>query len=202
MIHRTRSGRLGNCDLPPSIRYTLGMAKYTYRYCPQCARPLEDRVLFEQVRAACPSCEFIYFEDPKVAVVGFITNQERVLLIQRAVDPEKGKWALPGGYMDAGELPEEALKRELMEEVGLAVEIETLMGTHPLFYADSEAKIQVNVGVVLVYRARPAAAPPESFTCQDDAMDAGWFRPGEEPTDLAFELTKRLLNDCRASRQR
>ncbi|MEM7128543.1 MAG: NUDIX hydrolase [Chloroflexota bacterium] len=168
------------------------MAKFTYKYCPQCATLLTERLLFDLVRPACPSCDFVHFEDPKVAVVAFATCQGRVLLIQRAVDPESGKWAMPGGYMDAGELPEEALQRELLEEVGLAVNIEQLLGTHPLFHVD-RAGVQENVGVVLIYQVSPQSDQLEELICQDDVKDAGWFLPDEVPDDLAFELTGMLL---------
>ena len=170
------------------------MAKFTYQYCPQCAQPLTKRQVLEHLRPACPACDFIYFEDPKVAVVAFAVCQGRVLLIQRAVDPEKGKWAIPGGYMDAGEVPEEALQRELMEEIGLAVNVETLMGTEPLFHTHKDGR-QENVGIVLVYQVSPQSGQLEKLLCQDDVMTGGWFLPNEVPTPLAFELTGKLLAD-------
>ena len=170
------------------------MAKFTYRFCPQCSTKLVQRTIMDQVRPACPSCDFIYFEDPKVAVVAFVTCQGRVLLIQRAVDPEKGKWAMPGGYMDAGEIAEEALQRELLEEVGLEIDIAALLGTHSLFYTQKDGQ-QENVGVVLAYHASPKSGQLEQLFCQDDVMNAGWFLPNETPQDLAFELTAQLLAD-------
>jgi len=54
------------------------------------------------MRSVCPSCGFVHFTDPKVAVIALVTHADKILLARRAVDPAKGKWALPGGYMDAG----------------------------------------------------------------------------------------------------
>ncbi len=179
-------------------RYTPLMAKYTYKFCPQCGMGLTSKMIMEQVRPACPSCDFIHFEDPKVAVVAFITCQGRVLLIQRAVDPEKGKWAMPGGYMDAGEIPEEALKREMLEEIGLDIEITQLIGTRSLFYTNSDGA-QENVGIVLVYNAGPKSGHLEQLFSQDDVMNAGWFLPDETPESLAFEITGELLEEWRSS---
>lgn len=172
------------------------MAKYTYKFCPQCGSALTQKQVMAQVRPACQSCDFIHFEDPKVAVVAFITCQDRVLLIQRAVDPERGKWAMPGGYMDAGEVPEEALQREMWEELCLEIEIIRLVGTHTLYYTQSDGT-QENVGVVLAFTARTASGQLEQLTCQDDVMNAGWFLPDETPEALAFELTGELLTAWR-----
>ena len=168
------------------------MAKFTYRFCPQCGAGLIQRTIMAQVRSACSACDFVHFEDPKVAVVAFVTCQGRVLLVQRAVDPEKGKWAMPGGYMDAGEIAEEALQRELLEEVGLEITIERLMGTRILYYTNADGDKE-NVGVVLAYQAFPRSGDLETLSSQDDVMNAGWFLPNETPDDLAFELTAELL---------
>ena len=88
-----------------------------FRYCPYCAGEIAEETRFNAVRPVCKTCGFVQFHDPKVAVIALILHEGRVLLVQRAVDPAKGKWSLPGGYMDAGEMPLEALQRELNEEV-------------------------------------------------------------------------------------
>ena len=89
-----------------------------YHYCPQCGAPLADAFLFGRTRRHCCYCGFTYFQDPKVAVAGLISDGARVLLVRRAAPPRIGFWALPAGYMDADELPEEAVVREIAEETG------------------------------------------------------------------------------------
>lgn len=158
-----------------------------FRYCPYCASPMAERERFNAMRPVCSSCEFVQFHDPKVAVIGLVLHEDRALLIQRAVDPAKGKWSLPGGYMDAGEMPEEALKRELMEEVGLKAAIGELIDIFPMA-GDEGAR----VGIVLAFRARPCASAAIPYAA-DDAQDAGWFRAEEIPVELAFESTRTLL---------
>ena len=71
-------------------------------------------------RPYCRNCETPIYFDPKVAVVVFVQQNDKVLLIRRAVDPGKGKWALPAGFVDYDEAPEEAAVRETMEETCLA----------------------------------------------------------------------------------
>lgn len=161
-----------------------------YRFCPYCATALVQKDVYGQERLVCPACTFVHFQDPKVAVIGLVTHAEQVLLIQRGINPEKGKWALPGGYMDAGEMPEAALRRELVEEVNLDICVTELISIFPMI--TSRAKGQ---GIVLAYSATVADPMAITLTCADDACDAGWFTAALLPTDLAFESTRTLLKN-------
>jgi ADP-ribose pyrophosphatase YjhB (NUDIX family) len=153
---------------------------------------LEDRIAFQKMRSVCPACGFVHFHDPKVAVIGMVTWQHHVLLIRRGVDPMKGSWALPGGYMDAGEMPAEALERELYEEVGLEVEVSELLDIFPM-----AGPGVFNSGIVLAYRAEVERDNPPILQCDDDVCEAAWFTVDEIPTDLAFESTLTLLAQWR-----
>jgi len=66
-------------------------------------------------------CKCGEFKNRPVAVDGVIVKGDQVLLIKRGIEPEKGKWALPGGHVDWDESAEEALRREIVEETGLQV---------------------------------------------------------------------------------
>jgi 8-oxo-dGTP diphosphatase len=162
-------------------------------FCPYCATQLVHRDIFDRVRPVCAKCGYVYFCDPKVAVIALVEWDARVLLVRRGVEPELGKWALPGGYMDAGEMPEAALRRELDEEVGLAVAHLELLEIFPML--DGE---QVNRGIVLVYRAEPVAESPAMLQGKDDVWEAKWFCAGELPQALAFDSTVSLLKSWQA----
>ncbi|QLQ08261.1 MAG: NUDIX domain-containing protein [Anaerolineae bacterium] len=71
---------------------------------------------FLGARAHCPACGFIQFQNPKVAVAVLLTHGARVALVQRAVIPRIGAWALPAGFMDFDEQPSAAALRELYED--------------------------------------------------------------------------------------
>jgi len=173
------------------------MENQNYTYCPRCATELTERLLGHKSHPTCPACNFIQFQDPKVAVIAFVTHvdpatqENRVLLIQRAVDPAKGKWAMPGGYMDADEMPEDALQRELLEEVGLKIQIEQLLNIFPMPGADG-----INRGILLAYQARPADPSQIELYPQDDVCAASWLTRSEiSKYELAFQTTGLLLEE-------
>lgn len=165
-----------------------------FTYCPYCGTRLERMEVFSQVRPVCQQCGFIQFRDPKVAVIAFVTHKDKMLLIRRAVEPSKGKWALPGGFMDAGEMPEDALRRELDEEVGLNVRVMRLLEIFPM-----ESPGQAYRGIVLAYEAEPESDDLITLQSKDDVSAAGWFGPDELPVEVAFESTETLLSTWKAN---
>lgn len=153
----------------------------TYRYCPRCAAPLTEGERFGRVRRYCRYCGFIHFIEPKVAVAALVSDRGRILLVRRAAPPRVGYWALPAGYMDADELPEDALIREVAEETGIVARVTGLRGVAPL------AGWQERRGILLLYRAESAGG---ALLPGDDVSDARWFAPDEVPWgELAFEST-------------
>ena len=152
------------------------------------AFPLSDGKYLEKSDLPVHTCDFVHFLDPKVAVIGLITSAGQVLLIRRGVDPERGQWALPGGYMDAGEMPMDALRREIQEEVGLDVEIDRLLGIYPMATSG-----RVAGGIVIAYLATPVGEQLPDLERNDDVDEAAWFVPEEIPDEVAFASTRDLV---------
>ncbi len=140
------------------------------------------------MRPWCAACGFVQFHDPKVAVVALVTSDVYVLLVRRTVEPGKGMWALPGGYVDEGEMPEIALKRELLEEVGLDVQVGVLLGIYPLTSAKGAQ------GIVLAYAATVDGPVPAGTIAGDEIADAQWFDANTLPIDIAFDSTLALVS--------
>ena len=161
-----------------------------YTYCPRCGAPLTEGIKFGRPRRVCRNCGFIHFADPKVAVAARVSDGARVLLVRRAAVPRIGCWALPAGYMDADELPEAAVAREIAEETGLAIRVLGLHGVAPLAgWAEPR-------GILLLYRAEPAGG---ELAAGDDVSDVRWFARHEIPwEDLAFESTAQFLREWAA----
>jgi 8-oxo-dGTP pyrophosphatase MutT (NUDIX family) len=111
------------------------------RYCERCGHQLEERQAFGKPRGVCPNCGFVRFEDPKVAVGVVVELDGGIVLGRRAHEPKLGRWSFPSGYVDIGEVPAEAAAREVMEETGLAVRIDRLLGVYarpgePIIFSD------------------------------------------------------------------
>src|SRR3972149_6820264 len=99
-------------------------------YCPQCGTKLEEQFIFGRTRAVCPGCSYVHFEDPKVAVGVVVEKEGRIVLAKRGHEPNYGVWSFPSGFADAGEVLEDAARREVEEETGLSVRIDRLLGVY------------------------------------------------------------------------
>jgi len=153
-------------------------------YCPRCGTPVVQAERSGRLRPVCPNCGWIYFADPKVAVAALITRENEILLVRRTVDPQCGLWALPAGYVDAGEDPARACERECQEETGLKVRvaglIEVLNGQdHPN-----------GAHIIIVYRAEVVSG---SLRPGDDVDRANYFRRDGLPP-LAFTSILKVLD--------
>jgi ADP-ribose pyrophosphatase YjhB (NUDIX family) len=154
------------------------------KYCVRCGHAVEYRPAYGALRPVCPICGRVHFIDPKVAVAVVIEHERRILLIKRGNDPERGKWSVPAGFVDAGEDPVRAAEREAHEETGLNVRVaellEVISKTDPAEGAD----------ILIVYRAETVSG---ELAPGDDADEARYFSPHELPTHLAFASARKIL---------
>ena len=147
---------------------------------------MTDAIRFGKTRRVCPACGFIHFRDPKVAAVVLIVQEGRVLMVRRAVDPQKGKWALPAGYIDYGEDPRAAAVREVREETGLDVHITGLIDV-----LGPDAAGEGSASIVILFEGQVDGG---ALVAQDDIDRAAFLAPAEIPhAEIAFESTRRLL---------
>ena len=111
-------------EMPAAYQWKYDKADL--KYCPRCGAPftLEDVDIPGQPQLVCHACKFVFYLDPKLVVVAIVTFGSRILLLKRAKEPGKGKWALLAGFVERGEDPYAALKREAQEETGLEIKIE------------------------------------------------------------------------------
>jgi ADP-ribose pyrophosphatase YjhB (NUDIX family) len=162
----------------------------TARHCPQCGGSLALALVEARERLCCVSCGFVHFLNPACAAAGVVLNPAReVLLVRRAIEPWKGYWALPAGYQEIDEGPEEALKREVREEAGIAIRV---LGLLDLIYVGDDPRKPANVAVYLCTSADVPLAP-----CSTDVEEAGWFGLDRLPERIGFDNYPRILSRLR-----
>jgi ADP-ribose pyrophosphatase YjhB (NUDIX family) len=161
------------------------LAPTTIRFCPLCGAGLTRAPVppDQREQAVCPACEFVFYLNPKV-VAGTIPEQEgRLLLIRRSINPGRGLWTFPGGFVDFGETVTDAAVRETLEETGLAVHLTGLLNVYS--YPGSP--------VIVVYTARVAGGTLTPCA-ENDRLE--WLAPAEIPWEqLAFDSTREALRE-------
>jgi 8-oxo-dGTP diphosphatase len=158
-----------------------------YRFCPTCAGELENRQLKpgDPERLVCRRCGQVLYLDPKVAVGTIIrAEDDRIVLVRRAIEPGYGLWVFPGGYVDRGEEITLAALREAKEEAGLDVRLDHLVNIY---------SYPGRAPMIIVYAATMISG---DLAVDDEGLEAREFSLDEIPwDDLAFRSTREALRD-------
>jgi ADP-ribose pyrophosphatase YjhB (NUDIX family) len=165
----------------------------TARFCPQCAGPLVERVPpgDNRPRLVCRDCGAVHYQNPKVVVGSVAVRDGRVVLVKRGVDPQKGKWGLPAGYLELGETLEDGAAREMLEETGLEIAVSRLLNVYT----------RVEAGVInVLYLAEVTGGEP--VAASEETLEVGQFLPEEIPWDtLAFASHRWALEEWLGRRE-
>jgi ADP-ribose pyrophosphatase YjhB (NUDIX family) len=150
-------------------------------FCPRCGKTAT--VNFPR-SLHCSSCGYAAFFNPKPVGCALAREEDgRVWLARRGTDPGRGRWSMPGGFVDLGETVETAIARELEEELCVEAEVGALVGVY------SRADTSV---LVIVFEATLHGAPRTTA----EATEVRSFAPGEIPWDeLAFPTDGAALRD-------
>jgi len=124
----------------------------------------------------------VHHTDPKVAVGVAVFHDDRLLLVRRTMNPGRGRWSLPGGYLDLGEQPREAAAREALEEAGVVVTVGAVIDV----FANP---IEEGGAVFVLFEATWVSGSPVPG---DDADAAAFFGRDEVPP-LAFASTETVV---------
>ncbi|MBX9689118.1 MAG: NUDIX hydrolase [Candidatus Obscuribacterales bacterium] len=151
--------------------------------CPYCAANLGSVEIGGRDRLACPTCDFVHWNNPKPVTATVIQHDGGIVLVRRKFEPFVDDWCLPGGFIEATEHPAESAAREVFEETGLEVQVSRLL--------DAAAPGRgINV-VILFYEAIPTGG---QLIAGDDASEVGSFKQHELPSNIAFDLHRQVIH--------
>lgn len=158
------------------------------KHCRACGAAVAYRVPDDgdtRQRAVCPACHTVHYDNP-LTVVGTVPvwgdDGSQVLLCKRNIEPRRGKWTLPAGFMELGETTAEGAARETIEEAGASFEMQALFALMNV----------VRVGQLhLFYRAKLLSP---DFNPGHESMEARLFSESEIPWgEIAFKTVKETL---------
>jgi ADP-ribose pyrophosphatase len=117
----------------------------------------------------------VYPAAPRTGVGAIVIHDHKILLVKRGVEPNKGRWAIPGGMLKLGETMREGAAREILEETGVKVVVGECVYVFDLIEHDDAGKIKFHF-VVIDFAALYVSGNPKGA---DDADEAGWFNAAE-----------------------
>jgi ADP-ribose pyrophosphatase YjhB (NUDIX family) len=151
-----------------------------FKFCPKCGACFESRELEGLQRLVCSGCGFIFYQNPKPTASAVVTDKDKILLVKRAIQPQKDCWDFPGGFLEEGEHPEQALRREMKEELGISIEITDFLGIYMDKYGyGKEGGHTLNI----YYLAHITGGEPKPAS---DIDGWGWFEAQDIPSNMAF----------------
>lgn len=156
------------------------------KFCPKCGGQLRLQAVANdpRERLVCQACGFIYYLDPKVSACTIPVMAGKVVLARRSIDPGRGLWVFPGGYVDRHETTEHAAIRETLEESGLEVELTGLVGVY---------SYPTSIVVVIVYACRVVGG---ELRTDHESDEIRLFAEADVPWDqLAFPSTRDALRE-------
>lgn len=116
-----------------------------------------------------------YPDRPIIGVGAVIVNEGRVLLVRRATEPLKGEWSVPGGVLELGEKLHDGVRREVLEETGLAIEPQQVLEVIDSIFNDQEGRTQYHY-VLIDYLCRVTSGEPLAGS---DVSEVVWIEAAE-----------------------
>ena len=165
--------------------YNRGEKNGGYTYCTRCGSHLASLAVGAIQRPTCPQCGWVHFKNPATGVAVLVVEGDQVLLGRRAQGHyAAGQWCLPGGFIEFDEDFLSASLREVYEETGLSVEIQSILNVVSNFLAPG---LHTLVIVLLARVVQGAAAPG------DDLSELRWHSLGCALPQMAFTADQYIV---------
>ncbi len=145
----------------------------------------------DHIRKVCDTCGFIAYENPKLVAGAVVSHDDRILLCRRAIEPRRGFWTLPAGYMELNETTADAARREAQEEARADICINALLAVYSI---PRISQVQI------IYRA---TLEKPAFSAGPESLEVGLFAWDQIPwNDIAFPSVHWALNHYQEARGR
>lgn len=158
-----------------------------YRFCIYCGGEVARKYVAHdgKEREVCNSCGRVLYYSSKPCVGALIVKGDRILLVKRMVQPYKGYWDIPGGFLEAGEHPEDGLVREVREETGLQVKPIEILGIFMDKYGpEADDTLNIHYVVEIIGGEEQVGS---------DAAELRWFNKNNLPKKIAFRNGREAL---------
>ena len=138
-------------------------------------------------RLVCPDCGFINYENPKIVVGAVVGYGGKIMLCRRDINPRRGFWTIPAGFLELNETVVDGARREAREEACAEIEIDRVLG---IYNVPRISQVQI------IYRA---SLPAPDFGVGEETQEVVLFSWDDVPWDeIAFPSVHWALNDYRA----
>lgn len=161
-------------------------------FCSQCGQPTRYRVPDgdNRERHVCDHCDTIHYQNPRIIAGCIPTSGDRVLLCKRAIEPRRGYWTLPAGFLENGETILQGALRECLEEAGAQLNSPSLCGIYDI----------PHISQVYVFYQGPLSN--DRFSAGDESLEVELFQEREVPWEaLAFPVITLALEHYFADRK-
>ncbi|MBU3953510.1 MAG: NUDIX hydrolase [Proteobacteria bacterium] len=155
-------------------------------FCSSCGAPMEEKIPVDDdhIRAVCTKCPHVQYENPKMVVGCIPIFEDKILLCKRNIEPRKGKWTLPAGYLENKESVQDGAVRETLEETGAHVQIIDPYRLFNIVFVDQ---------IYLMFRAELG---DQMFGPTSESCEVRLFTEAQIPWDeIAFEVIRQTLVD-------
>jgi 8-oxo-dGTP diphosphatase len=136
-----------------------------------------------------------YPERPILGVGAVVVDRGRALLVRRGHEPARGQWSIPGGRVEPGETLRDAVRREILEETGLSIEVGRRLRILERIFRDDSARVKYHY-VLIDYRAIPTGG---ALSASSDAADARYFTSRQLEklgiADVTLQVIREALRD-------
>lgn len=145
----------------------------TYPLSPSLIKTVPDGDTHE--RSVCEHCGFVNYQNPKIVVGSVVRHEGKILLCRRAIEPRRGYWTIPAGYMELLETPEDGARREAREEANADLQLNSLLAVYTV------ARLSQ---VQLIYRATLKTG---HFSAGEESLEVGLYDWDDIPwEEIAF----------------